>query len=136
MSKDYPPMYRARGARAVDIFPEFDAQDPPDEAVERKSTLTSMDFIKIETDSGIDGFYNISPYPAVGFIITTMIRPLLLGRDPMEIEKIWDLLAKYERHARSGMYMMAISMIDICLWDIKGKALGLPVYKLLAAREK
>jgi L-alanine-DL-glutamate epimerase-like enolase superfamily enzyme len=54
----------------------------------------------------------------------------------MEIEKIWDLLAKYERHARSGMYMMAISMIDICLWDIKGKALGLPVYKLLGGARK
>jgi len=136
-SKAYPPMYRARSARAVDVYPEFDADDHPNEAMARPSKLTNMDFLKIETDSGIDGFYNISPYLSVGFIIIDMIRPHLLGADPLDMERILNILALYERHARVGLYMIAVSLVEICLWDIKGKKEGEPLYKLLGgARDK
>jgi len=55
----------------------------------------------------------------------------VVGRDPMAIEKIWDLLLRRNRHSRSGYYMMAMSALDCALWDLKGKALGVPVYRLL-----
>ena len=59
------------------------------------------------------------------------MREFLIGRDPLAIERIWDLLLRRERHSRSGYYMMAMSALDCALWDLKGKVLGQPVYRLL-----
>ncbi|NIP82084.1 MAG: mandelate racemase/muconate lactonizing enzyme family protein, partial [Gemmatimonadetes bacterium] len=58
--------------------------------------------------------------------------PLLAGRDPMDTGVIWDSLYNWTRdQGQKGVTISAISAVDIALWDIKGKALGLPVYKLL-----
>ena len=61
----------------------------------------------------------------------TKLRPYLLGRDPLASEKLWDLMYRQDRHSRKGYEMMAISAADNAIWDLKGKALGLPVYRLL-----
>ena len=65
------------------------------------------------------------------FIIDTALRPLLMGRDPLAIELLWDLMYRTMIHGRKGETMMAISVVDCGLWDLKGKALGQPVYRLL-----
>ncbi|MEZ4583828.1 MAG: hypothetical protein R3A10_19695 [Caldilineaceae bacterium] len=64
-------------------------------------------------------------------IIWTTLGPFLLGRDPLASELLFDQMARLDRHGRSGYFMAAVSAIDCALWDLKGKALGQPVYRLL-----
>ena len=89
----------------------------------------------ISTDEGIDGigeaFYS-GPAKIVASIIDNASRPLLIGKDPFDSSVIWDYLYNYTRdQGQKGVTISALSAIDIALWDIKGKALGLPVHKLL-----
>src|SRR2546421_13070332 len=55
----------------------------------------------------------------------------LVGQDALGYERIWDVLYRQDRHARKGYEMMAISAVDCALWDLRGKLLGQPVYRLL-----
>ena len=57
--------------------------------------------------------------------------PFLVGRDPSRVEDIWQLLYKGAYWRRGPVTMTAIGAVDMALWDIKGKALGAPVYQLL-----
>jgi L-rhamnonate dehydratase len=59
------------------------------------------------------------------------LRPFLLGRDPLATELLLDQMIRLHRHGRSGLFMTAISAVDCALWDLKGKAWGQPVYRLL-----
>ena len=90
----------------------------------------------ISTDAGLQGvgeaFYFGGPAKIVAQIITDGFGPLLVGKDPMDTSVIWDSLYNWTRdQGQKGLTISALSAIDIALWDIKGKALGLPVHKLL-----
>ncbi len=90
----------------------------------------------VSTDDGIQGlgeaFYYATPAKIVDHLITDGYAPLLIGRDPLDNAVIWDFLYNWTRdQGMKGLPISALSAIDIALWDIKGKALGLPVYKLL-----
>jgi galactonate dehydratase len=63
------------------------------------------------------------------------LTPLLIGADPFRIEHIWHLVYR-ARPFRSNLLAAAVSAIDLALWDIKGKALGLPVWELLGGRTR
>jgi S-methylmethionine-dependent homocysteine/selenocysteine methylase len=65
------------------------------------------------------------------FVIHKSLRPFLIGRDPLATETLFDQMLRLDRHGRSGMYVTAISSLDCALWDLKGKAWGQPVYRLL-----
>lgn len=85
------------------------------------------------------GEFNATPW-AVAEIIERDLKPILLGRDPFDIEKMWsDYFFKVAGLMRlKGLLMYAISGVDIALWDIMGKSTGLPIHKLLggACRNK
>jgi L-alanine-DL-glutamate epimerase-like enolase superfamily enzyme len=55
----------------------------------------------------------------------------VVGQDALAYERTWDVLYRQDRHARKGYEMLAISAVDCALWDLRGKLLGLPVYRLL-----
>ncbi|SVD81193.1 uncharacterized protein METZ01_LOCUS434047, partial [marine metagenome] len=87
----------------------------------------------VQTDGGLVGlgetWYAAS---AVEGAIHDYFGLLLIGRDPFEIEAHWQTMFKRSDHAGyGGAEMRAISALDIALWDIKGKATGVPVYELL-----
>ena len=66
-----------------------------------------------------------------------MLRPLLLGQNPVSTGMLWQLL--YLRtldYARSGVLMAAVSALDVALWDLKGKLLGQPVHVLLGGKRR
>jgi len=91
---------------------------------------------EVVTDEGITGlgeaFYFGGPSKIVASIMEDALGPLLIGKDPMDTDVIWDTLYNWTRdQGMKGVPISAISGIDIALWDIKGKALNLPVYKLL-----
>jgi D-galactarolactone cycloisomerase len=90
----------------------------------------------ISTDEGIEGvgeaYYIGGPAKIAAGMISDAYAPLLIGKDPFDNATIWDFLYNRTRdQGRKGLPISALSAIDIALWDIKGKALGLPVYKLL-----
>jgi D-galactarolactone cycloisomerase len=68
----------------------------------------------------------------------SMFRPLVLGRDPLDISVIWDTLyaAMLNSGLARGVAVQALSGIDIALWDLAGKALGVPVYQLLGGAHR
>ena len=90
----------------------------------------------VDTDEGIQGlgeaFYFGGPARVVAGLIDDGLGPLVTGADPLDTSVIWDRLYNLTRdQGQKGLTVCAISALDIALWDIKGKALGLPVYKLL-----
>ena len=64
------------------------------------------------------------------------VAPCLIGRDPQDIEDIWQYLYRGAYWRRGPVAMTAIGAIDMALWDIKGKAAGMPVYQLLGGRSR
>ena len=94
--------------------------------------------VEIECDDGTIGIGNaaLSPH-ATKATIDTYLKPLLIGTDPMDSEYIWQSM--YRRtlpFGRKGIGMVAISAVDLAIWDAKGKILNQPVFKLLGGRTK
>ncbi len=90
----------------------------------------------ITTDDGVQGvgeaYYYGGPSKIVASLMSEIYGPVLIGRDPMDTSVIWDVLYNQTRdQGTKGLPICALSAIDIALWDIKGKILGLPVYKIL-----
>lgn len=96
----------------------------------------TMLFVKVETDEGIVGIGEAgltSREQGVAGIIEALT-PLLIGADPMRSEHLWQLMWRSGFHPSNQALTSAIAAIDIALWDIKGKALGVPVYQLLGGK--
>ena len=93
---------------------------------------------EVETDEGTIGIGNAALAPQlVKKTIDTYLTPLVVGEDPFDFSYIWEKM--YRRtHAwgRRGLGMVAISAVDIALWDILGKLTNKPVFKLLGGRTK
>ena len=68
------------------------------------------------------------------YIIDTFLTPFLIGRDPLATELLHDQMLRLNRHGRSGIFMTGVSPVDCALWDLKGKAWGQPIYRLLGGR--
>ncbi len=64
-------------------------------------------------------------------VIDQQLRGFLTGKDALAGETLWDQLHRLNRHARAGHFLMAISAVDNALWDLRGRVLGMPVYRLL-----
>lgn len=101
----------------------------------RARTSIDMLLVRVDTDAGITGWgesFGHRIFPATRAVIDTLIGPMCVGRDPSQIASLNDELQRGLTGAgRSGPAMYAISGLDIALWDIAGKAAGLPLYRLL-----
>ncbi len=99
-----------------------------------RSTALSVCIVEVETDTGLrgHGFTAITEEEVVAAAINEIASPALLGADPLDHERVWDqlywLLAP---RGQTGYALHAIAAIDVALWDIKGKHLGMPVWRLL-----
>ena len=96
--------------------------------------------LRVHTDEGISGVgeaglaYGCSPKAAVGQLRD--FAPLIIGRDPMKVESIWEDLFRGTFWGMSGgpVVYSGMSAIDIACWDIRGKALNAPIYQLLGGK--
>ncbi len=95
--------------------------------------------LKIETDEGLigigDGTLNGREL-AVATYLTEHVIPCLIGRDPHQIEDIWQYLYKGVYWRRGPVTMSAIAAVDTALWDIKAKAANMPLYQLLGGKSR
>jgi L-alanine-DL-glutamate epimerase-like enolase superfamily enzyme len=86
----------------------------------------------VDGREGIGVTYNEVGGESTATLVERTIAPKLVGRDPLETEAIWWELFHYLRGVgRKGLTFCALSAVDIALWDLKGKILGLPVHTLL-----
>ncbi|MFN8513818.1 MAG: galactonate dehydratase [Thermomicrobiales bacterium] len=93
-------------------------------------------FVVVDTDEGI---YGVGESGITGRELAIVgaiehFKPLLIGQDPMRTEHLWQLLYRGGFFPAQRILGSAISAIDIALWDIKGKALGVPIYDLLGGK--
>jgi L-rhamnonate dehydratase len=130
------PFWEERLVRPIDIYPEHKAVGPQEVTkVSPSQVEVSATWLEIETEAGVTGVARpISPL--IAFICRTILKPVLIGQDPMAVEKIWDQLYRTQVHGRKCNTMIAISAVDCALWDIIGKLRNEPVYRLLGGPVK
>lgn len=93
------------------------------------------DTVIVETDKGITGFGHGGPGGA--FVVERHLPKLLVGEDPFQVERLWDIMWRGTLYyGRKGLTVHAISAVDNALWDIVGKALNTPVYRLLGGGDR
>lgn len=94
--------------------------------------------VKVETDEGIVGWGEAyGPAECTKTVVDNLLSSLVIGQDPFDTDVIWEkMYQRLEDYAPQGFGIAAMSAIDIALWDIKGKALNVPVYKLLGGAHR
>ncbi len=127
--------WEERLIRPIDVYPEF--RDQPGSVtnwhpyrIDDGHSRINLVFVEIETDEGVTGLGGPVDH-TVAFLVDRQFRHLLIGQDPLAIEKIWDMMYRDAVHGRKGQAMFAISVIDCALWDLKGRWANAPVYRLL-----
>ena len=95
-------------------------------------------FVKVETDAGIFGVGE-GGLRRRGLAMAEVVRsfePFLIGTNPFQIEHLWQVMFRGGFFPGGVIQSAAVSAVDIALWDIKGKALNVPVYELLGGRTR
>ncbi len=100
----------------------------------------SATLVQVETDEGISGWGSSSGNgELIEAIVGRVLRPLLIGMDPTEIEEIWEkayFRGGHKEFGTRGIGVVAMSGVDIALWDILGKVRGVPLYQLLGGKHR
>ena len=105
-----------------------------------KPGTNNLTHVEVETDSGLVGYgvTSITQSRPVSEAVNSVLGPAIIDMDPLAHEKIWDVMYwTATPWGQTGYASHAISAIDLALWDIKGKALDMPVWRILgAARDR
>ncbi|MDR3231581.1 MAG: mandelate racemase/muconate lactonizing enzyme family protein [Synergistaceae bacterium] len=97
---------------------------------------SGMVVVRVTTDSGLSG-YGTTFSVALAEYMHKTLKPVVMGKDPICVEDIWnDMRGAVRSAGRKGLALLAISTLDIALWDLRGKILGLPIYKLLGGSKR
>ncbi|WP_318570877.1 mandelate racemase/muconate lactonizing enzyme family protein [Salinigranum marinum] len=122
-------------------FDETPARDGPTaEITDLSTTVVDGNFpwtiVTVETDAGPTGIGEAYPSPGVHEIITDYLRPVLVGENPLDVERLYHLMRESlsGRGSQQGVGTIAISGVEIALWDVAGKLLDQPVYQLLGGK--
>jgi len=92
-------------------------------------------WVKIDTDAGISGIGETYPRNPAEAAVVHAVASSLIGRDPRDIERIWaDLYRSFDFQVAGGAEIRALSAIDLALWDLLGKSLNAPVYRLIGGK--
>jgi L-alanine-DL-glutamate epimerase-like enolase superfamily enzyme len=113
----------------------YDMPVPMADAVHYMPSRPTL-LVQVHTDAGIVGLGEAAAYggylESTEAVILGELRQTILGEDPFRVERLWSMMAsRAHQRGRRGVLMMAISGIDIALWDIVGQATRTPLYRLL-----
>ena len=121
--------------RPTEIYEEMKGFEPrwplSQEIMDAGSPYTmKANYLMVDTDEGATGLFG--PIGAEDIeIIRRYFAEILIGENPHSVERIWDKMYRRAIHGRKGTPMMALSKVDLALWDLKGKLLDAPVYQVL-----
>lgn len=97
-----------------------------------RTTVRATCIVEIVTDTGLVGWGECFGPPRPNAAVVREFRPLLIGRDPTATEAIWQhLYNSFRDQGQKGLVVSALSGVDIALWDLRGRELGVPVHRLL-----
>ena len=117
---------------------EHGAPPPPQGSGGVRTTLDSV-YVRIETDEGLTGWgesFGFACCPVTHFALQKVVRPMLEGRACDDIPALMhDLHRRVQSAGRNGPLIFALSGVDIALWDIAGKASGMPIHRMLGSTE-
>ena len=137
--KTEKPFWEERLVRPIDIYPEYRSDTLADWDEKRGVLYSSQEgsalpisavFVEIVTDNGIRGIGGPIDH-SQAHIIKEQLSHLLINKDPLAIERLWDQMHRFQVHGRQGTPMIALSAVDCALWDLKGKYFKEPVYKII-----
>lgn len=118
-------------ANPMSIYPEY---------LEKRSTWMGMGqtvIVKIKTDENMEGWGQTTGGLASASIIKDHLSRLLIGQSPFQVEKLWDMMYRATLpYGRKGLPIMAISAVDLALWDLIAKARNEPLYQTLGGPVK
>ncbi len=118
-------------ANPMSIYPEY---------FERRSSwlwVSEEVIVQIETDEGVTGIGTCPGGAAAASLIKQHLSRFLIGQNPFQVERLWDILFKTSLpYGRKGLPIMAISAIDLALWDCISKARNEPLYQSLGGQVK
>ena len=127
--------FEERRGQPTDIYPEFKTEGTGEVsgAIDLGNGKYKIvrSFLFIDTDEGVTGIAGPYGGKAVSVYLETQIKPLLMGRNPLATEFLWDIMYRNAVQGRKGDNMTAICFADIALWDIRGKWSKQPVCNLL-----
>ncbi len=138
-------MYSDFAARlATTMWPTFDERpsrttETP-EITDLSTVVVDGNFpwtiVQVETDAGVTGIGEAYPSPGVHEVITDYLRPVLGGENPLDVERLYHLMRESlsGRGSQQGIGTIAISGVELALWDAAGKLLEQPVYQLLGGK--
>jgi L-rhamnonate dehydratase len=124
--------WEERLVRPIDIYPEYRRQGPVEggEQADDRHLKISADFLEIRTDEGLVG--TAGPiWRESSHLILAQLAAIIVGKDPLAIELLFDQMHRLQVHGRQGHMMIAISAVDCALWDLKGKAFAQPIWRIL-----
>src|SRR6266566_4408548 len=98
--------------------------------------LPNWTWIRVHSESGHVGIGESYPRnESEAAVVHSTVAPFLLGRDGGDIDRIWaDLYRTFDFQVTGGTEMRVLSAINLALWDLLGKALGVPVYRLIGGK--
>lgn len=94
-------------------------------------SLTTSALLTITTDTGHSGQVITRAQDVAEPLLERFVRPNLLGQDPMVTDRLWYKVYKWQRLGAGSLTDRILAMVDLALWDLKGKVTGQPVWKLL-----
>lgn len=122
-------------AHPLSLFPEY-------KTVNTRSWMGPSAYrpvvVELETDAGVTGFaINHGGGSAAAALIRSAFEQFVVGASPFDTTKIWEIMFRtHQSTDQGGIAYMAMSAIDLAMWDLKGKLLGKPVYDLIGGRTK
>src|ERR687896_2089638 len=93
--------------------------------------------VRIDTDEGLTGYGEANPDAGAGGVVGLIhsLKDLLIGEDPRNVERCWEKLRRRVfAGPQAGVFVIALSGIELALWDLAGKAAGQPVHRLLGGK--
>jgi L-alanine-DL-glutamate epimerase-like enolase superfamily enzyme len=117
----------------VEVFstPSRRAQDSAGHAHPGDEVMIKMALLRIACDDGCEGYAFGPPELIRPHIIESFVRKVLVGRDPMDRESIWQDLAHWQRGSAGQFTDRALALVEQALWDLAGRKFKLPVHKLI-----
>ncbi|MBC3952266.1 MULTISPECIES: mandelate racemase family protein [Pseudomonas] len=118
---------------SVEVFshPSRRAVDSAGHAHPGEEKPVNLAMLRIACDDGSEGYAFGAPELIRPHIIESFVKKVLIGQNPMNREKIWQELAHWQRGSASQLTDRALALVEQALWDLAGRVLKQPVYKLL-----
>jgi L-alanine-DL-glutamate epimerase-like enolase superfamily enzyme len=109
------------------------ARDKAGHAHPGEESDTQSGLLTVICDDGTEGYCIYNPEVIRSYVVEKLYKPILVGQDPFERERLWQELLLRQRGSAEQLTDRALCAIELALWDVAGRKLGMPVHKLIGS---